>query len=38
MISNDEVFEPSAHLRHSLYQFLKTPQKKKKPAPAVVSG
>ena len=38
MISNDEVFEPSAHLRHSLYQFLKNPQKKKKPAPAVFSG
>ena len=38
MIGNDEVFEPSAHLRHSLEQFLKNPQKKKKPAPAVFSG
>lgn len=38
MISNDELFEPSVHLRRSLYEFLKNPQKKKKPAPAVFSG
>ena len=39
MIGNDEVFEPSAHLRHSLEQFLENPQKKKKKqAPAVFSG